>query len=111
MLLLLCAVGVLIGSGVGALLTQGSPRRCTAIAVIGAVSASAIGLIPAVRVLLGAPNESVRWVWDVPYGAFFVELDALSALFLLPIFGLSAVAAVYGGEYLLAYRERKSLGP
>ena len=30
---------------------------------------------------------------------------------MLPILGLSALAAVYGGEYLLAYREKKSLGP
>jgi len=37
-------------------------------------------------------------------------LDALSAFFLLPVVVLSALAAVYGGNYLLAYRGRKSLG-
>jgi formate hydrogenlyase subunit 3/multisubunit Na+/H+ antiporter MnhD subunit len=37
-------------------------------------------------------------------------VDALSAFFLLPVLGLSALAAVYGGDYLLAYRREKSLG-
>lgn len=32
------------------------------------------------------------------------------AFFLLPVLGLSALAAVYGGDYLLAYRHEKSLG-
>jgi formate hydrogenlyase subunit 3/multisubunit Na+/H+ antiporter MnhD subunit len=39
-----------------------------------------------------------------------VEVDALSAFFLLPVLGLSALAAVYGSDYLLAYRHKKSLG-
>ena len=48
--------------------------------------------------------------WEVPYGSFFVALDPLSAFFLLPIFILSGIAALYGSEYLQIYRERKSLG-
>jgi formate hydrogenlyase subunit 3/multisubunit Na+/H+ antiporter MnhD subunit len=52
--------------------------------------------------LLGGPEASLRIAWDVPYGAFFVQIDALSALFLLPVFGVSALAAVYGAEYVLA---------
>ena len=46
----------------------------------------------------------------LPYGAFYVEVDALSAFFLIPILGLSALAAIYGGEYLWGWREKKSLG-
>ncbi len=41
---------------------------------------------------------------------FCVQLDALSAFFLLPILVLAIVAALYGGEYLMAYRSRKNLG-
>jgi formate hydrogenlyase subunit 3/multisubunit Na+/H+ antiporter MnhD subunit len=37
-------------------------------------------------------------------------VDALGAFFLLPVLGLSALGAVYGGDYLLAYRHEKSLG-
>jgi formate hydrogenlyase subunit 3/multisubunit Na+/H+ antiporter MnhD subunit len=37
-------------------------------------------------------------------------LDPLSAFFLAPVFVLGALAALYGRTYMLAYRERKSLG-
>src|SRR5437763_1508918 len=65
---------------------------------------------PAAGVLLGQPVRSLRVAWDVPYGAFFVQIDPLSAFFLLPIFGLSALAAVYGAEYMRAYRDEESAG-
>ena len=60
-----------------------------------------LALIPTLRVLGGGPPESVRLPWDAPHGAFCIGLDALSAFFLLPVLVLSALAAVYGGSYLL----------
>jgi len=110
MTVLLVAVAVLAGSALAALLASASPRAATALGAGGAVVAGVIGLIAAVPFLFGAPPESLRLAWNVPYGAFFVQADALSAFFLLPIFGLSALAAVYGTEYLQAWRGRKSLG-
>jgi len=76
----------------------------------GAVVWCLLGLIPTLHVLFGGPFESVRFAWDVPHGAFSVGLDALSAFFLLPVLGLSALAAIYGGSYLLPYRGKKSIG-
>jgi formate hydrogenlyase subunit 3/multisubunit Na+/H+ antiporter MnhD subunit len=76
----------------------------------GAVAGCTLAIIPAARVLAGSASESLRVGWQVPYGAFFVEIDALSAFFLVPILGLSALAAVYGAEYLAAYRETRRLG-
>jgi formate hydrogenlyase subunit 3/multisubunit Na+/H+ antiporter MnhD subunit len=52
----------------------------------------------------------LRFAWDASHGAFSVEVDALGAFFLLPVLGLSALAAVYGGDYLLGYRQEKSVG-
>lgn len=109
--LLLAGIVLLVVSGLGALLIQQSPRWCSAIGAGGAVVGCLLGLISAVRVLLGAPASSLRVAWEVPGGAFFVAMDALSAFFLLPILGLSALAAVYGSEYLSAYAEKKRLGP
>ena len=103
MFLLLLALGILAVSGLAALWR---PR----LGVCGVVAACAIGLVPSVRVLLGGPTDSLRIAWNVPYGAFFVELDALSAFFLIPIFALSALTAIYGTEYLAAWRGKKSLG-
>src|SRR5229473_3557709 len=69
------------------------------------------GIVPAIRVVLGAPSQSLRWAWDVPYGSFFLELDPVSGFFLIPVFALCALAAIYGAEYLEEYRGRKALAP
>jgi len=82
----------------------------TVVGAGGAVLWCVLALVPTLRVLGGGPQESVRLPWDAPHGAFCVGLDALSAFFLLPVLGLSVLAAVYGGDYLLAYRGKKSLG-
>src|ERR1017187_6591314 len=82
----------------------------TVIGAGGAVVWCALGLIPTLRVLFGGQPESVRFAWDPTHGAFYVGLDALSAFFLLPVLGLSALAAIYGGSYLLPYRGKKSIG-
>jgi formate hydrogenlyase subunit 3/multisubunit Na+/H+ antiporter MnhD subunit len=60
---------------------------------------------------MGGAWESLGLPWDASHGVFLIEVDALSAFFLLPVLGLSALAAVYGGNYLLAHRHEKSLGP
>jgi len=52
----------------------------------------------------------LRYPWAIPYGEFFLELDALSAWFILPICGLAALAAIYGTEYLGIGHKRPSSG-
>jgi len=74
------------------------------------VAGCVLGLWPAIKGLFGYEVGSFRMPWAVPGGEFYLRMDALSAFFLIPIFGLSALAAVYGGSYMLAYRERKMLG-
>jgi formate hydrogenlyase subunit 3/multisubunit Na+/H+ antiporter MnhD subunit len=107
---LLAAATVQLVAGIYALILSKWSRMATAVGAGGAALGCAAGLAPALRVLLGGPPESLCLAWDASHGAFCVELDALSAFFLLPVLGLSALAAVYGGSYLLAYRHEKSLG-
>lgn len=107
---LLAAIVLLVLSGCAALLNCRSAGWATRFGAGGVIIGSVLGLIPSISVLLGSPPLSLHLPWAVPYGSFFVELDALSAFFLLPIFLLSAVAALYGSEYLLTYQEKKSLG-
>jgi NADH:ubiquinone oxidoreductase subunit 5 (subunit L)/multisubunit Na+/H+ antiporter MnhA subunit len=91
--------------------TSGSHAVLTTVIGAGvAVLGCVIALAPALRVLGGGPPESVRFDWDAPHGTFSVGLDALSAFFLLPVLGLSALVAIYGGNYLLAFRGKKSIG-
>ena len=111
MVLLLVSIAILVVSGFVALLGQRSARIATGVGVGGAVIGCAVGLIPSLGVLLGSEAESLHLAWSVPYGSFFVEVDALSAFFVVLILGLSALAAIYGSEYLWAWRDKKSLGP
>jgi hydrogenase-4 component B len=111
MLLLLCATGLLVLSGLGALLAGKSDRWCTALGAGGTVTGCVLGLFATLPIAFGAPGSSLRLAWNVPYGAFFVAMDALSAFFLLPIFVLCALAAIYGAEYLRPFRGKKALGP
>ena len=111
MLVLLVAIGVFIVSGCAALVASRSARWATIFGVGGALTGSVLGLFPTLSVLFGRPMLSLRASWQVPFGAFFVELDALSAFFLLPTFLLAALAAVYGGEYMLTSAREKWLGP
>ncbi len=108
--LLLVALGILVLSGLLALATARWPRCCTALGVAGAVLGGGVGLVPAIAALAGGPPPSLRLPWQVPFGSFFVELDALSAFFVVPILALSALAAVHGSSALLAFREQKNLG-
>ena len=110
MFLVLLAVSILFLSGLLSLFLGRQARRATVVGVGGAVVGCLIGLVPTVSVLWTGRVETLRGAWQVPFGSFFVQMDALSAFFLLPILGLSIVAALYGGEYLMAYRSRKNLG-
>lgn len=108
----LAAIGLLLLSGLGALVGGRSARRATAIGAGGAVAGSVVGLVAALRVLLtGAGPSSLHLNWAVPGGAFAVALDPLSAFFLVPTFFLTALAAIYGSEYLAPFGRHRSLGP
>jgi len=111
MYLLVTAIVTLGIGGMAALLANRSPRLSSAIGTSGAVLGSALGLVSAVTCLYSGGTAPLELSWEVPFGSFSLGMDALSAFFLLPVFGLSALAAVYGNEYMRAYHGRKSLGP
>jgi formate hydrogenlyase subunit 3/multisubunit Na+/H+ antiporter MnhD subunit len=111
MTVLLWSLCVLVGSGVFALI---GPRRgslASAIGPAGASGACAVALVPTLRVLLGGETEGLRSAWGVPLGAFVVELDALSAFFLVPIFVLGGLAALYGRAYMQKAHATRWLAP
>jgi hydrogenase-4 component B len=88
----LCAAG-----GVpGLFLPPGAPAR--RIATGGSVAGGLLGLAGAIRVALTGEVETLLRSWPLPGAAFHVELDALSALFLAPLFLVSALAAISGAR-------------
>ena len=107
---LLVGLGAQLLGGLAALGASRAPRCATGFGVGGAVIGCLLGLIPTFRVLLGGPPESLCFAWDEAHGPFRVGLDGLSAFFLVPVLGLAVLAAVYGADYLLAYRRQKPLG-
>ncbi len=111
MSLFLAALAVLLLGGLGALAASRSPRAANLLGARGAVLGCAFGGTVALRVLAGEDLPALRAPWRVPYASFHLEVDALSAFFLLPIFGLSALAAVYATGYLRPFGGRRSLGP
>jgi formate hydrogenlyase subunit 3/multisubunit Na+/H+ antiporter MnhD subunit len=66
----------------------------------GAVVGSALGLAAALRTLAGGDPEALVASWPMPGGGFHLEIDTLSAFFLLPVFGLSIATGIYGRSYL-----------
>lgn len=103
---------LLFGAGaIASLIFSGRGRWASLWGAGSLILGSICGVFPALRLVMGAPAESLRMAWDVPYGSLYLRLDALSAFFLLPIFLISALAALYGTEYLEAYRGRKALAP
>ncbi|MBN1972027.1 MAG: hypothetical protein JW787_00190 [Sedimentisphaerales bacterium] len=101
---------VILAGGLVSIFLGRRPALASFLAVAGAAVGSIISIFPCFKILLSGIAESMRLEWNVPFGSFFIKIDAISALFLIPIFGLSAIAAVYGMGYLSSYSSRKNLG-
>ncbi len=80
------------------------------LAATGMVTGALCIVIPALEAISGADPVRLRYPWGIPYGEFFLELDALSAWFILPISVLVALSAIYGVEYLGIGCRRSSSG-
>ena len=58
-----------------------------------------LGLFSAFACLLPGAAASLEAGWPVPGGAFAIRVDALSTVFLAPIFLLSLLGSIYGLQY------------
>ncbi|HEX4146974.1 MAG TPA: proton-conducting transporter membrane subunit [Pirellulales bacterium] len=108
--LLLTGLGILAASGLVALLMGRWSRAANVVGATGAVAGSLVGLVPAWVTLIGGRPQSESWPWDVPYGSFSIELDSLSALFVMIVLGLTGIVAVHAAGYLDIYHKQRSLG-
>ncbi|MHB8798896.1 MAG: proton-conducting transporter transmembrane domain-containing protein [Thermoanaerobaculia bacterium] len=68
------------------------------LAVAGSVVGALLGLAGAALAAATGTVETIHRAWPLPSAAFHVSLDALSALFLAPLFLVSGVAAVSGAR-------------
>lgn len=108
---LLGVVAGLAGGGALAFLLGRWPRLANGVGAVVAVLGCALGLWLSVQALAGGEvGATISLPWRVPLADFLVGVDRLSAFFLVPVFGLGAVASAYGATYLLAWSGRKNLG-
>ncbi len=110
MLLVLLSLIILLSSAALAFCLGKTPSRAQDAGAYGAVAASVSGLIPSVQVLLSGKADTLSLPWPVPLGSFTLNLDPLAAFFLVPVFVLTALSAVYGVDYLKSYAGKKPLG-
>ena len=105
----LFAAGCIGSSGVPALVLRrrraaGQGAAC-ALSLLGSL-AGAFGL----AIHVSGAGAATAWVrpWALPVGRFAVGLDGVTALFLLPILGISALGSIYGLGYWRAEEHPES---
>jgi formate hydrogenlyase subunit 3/multisubunit Na+/H+ antiporter MnhD subunit len=94
------ALCVLVAGAVAALALARRPALALAAATGTAVAGSTLGLVAALGALLGRGGGLLTRAWSVPYAAFTVGLDPLSAFFEVALFALAIPAALYGATYM-----------
>lgn len=90
---------VVVGAGLALVLPRHARLAAWAASTTLALGAL-VALIPVAQVLLGGPVLTFSGPWPMPNGAFLLELDALSAFFLVPVLLVGGFGGVFGREYL-----------
>ena len=109
--LILLAVALLCASALAAVLAGRSDRAALGIGTIGSALSCALGVAAALGALIGGEESALKVKWSLPVGELHVALDALSSFFLVCVFLVSGLAAVYGGGYLRPYIGKRRLAP
>ena len=104
----LAGLGLIVSGGLASVLVGRRWRSRAAVA--GIVAGSLCGLVAAGRALAGGTTPAMHVSWPVPYGSFSLAIDPLSALFLVALFVLAPLAAIYGGRYLEEEHGGRSIG-
>jgi len=108
MTLFVLALAVL-AAGAAASLCAGRSRAANTLGPVFAVAGCLLGLA---ATLIGPWSEAASAIlpWGLPFGSAAIGLDALSRLFLLPVFGLGAVCALSGRTALAHHGDEHNLG-
>ncbi len=92
---LLAAVAVWLVGALASWLARHHPDRSAWIGAAAAVGGAALGAIAALGALPVRDAQFFSAPWSVPYGALSLRLDALAAVFLLPLCIVGALCAIY----------------
>jgi len=95
-------------SGLPTFLARRTSRAAECLAALVSVCGAVLGLAGAVSVLSSGQSASLTLPWPLPSVSLQLEVDALSSLFLIPVFLVSALASVYGLGYWSAAEQPAS---
>ncbi len=109
--IVLLSIAGLCAAALASLLTGRSDRAALSVGTIGSAVACTVGMAASIAALIGRERTSLRASWPLPVGELHVEMDPLSSFFLVCVFLVSGLAAVYGGGYLRPYIGRRRLAP
>lgn len=109
--LVLTAVLILaMGSG-AALISGRRSALASSVAVAATLLAALPGLWATASILLSGQTQALQLGWQIPGGLPSLVIDPLSAVFLVPIFILAPLCAIYGAAYLRDQNHLRALGP
>ncbi|MEI7851324.1 MAG: proton-conducting transporter membrane subunit [Kiritimatiellales bacterium] len=97
--MILTAAGLMMASGFPAGFGPRRSRTAQCLATVLLVLGSLTGLSGLAIVLFSSEPCALSFPWHLPWGSFSVGLDALSAVFLIPVFIVPALGSVYGLDY------------
>ena len=108
--IILLSLVILILSGGLSLCFNRSSRLSNLIGAAGAAVACLVGMIAVISIYCNPATSALNMAWKVPFGSLAMAADSLSLLFLLPIYIVSGLSALYGFEYLRHYYGKKNIG-
>jgi len=107
--ILLTVTGILLAAAAGIpLLVAPDPAKSQKISAGIHLLASVTGVCGAIVALCRGTEDSWLIDWGLPFGPAEIAVDPLSALFLLPIFIVSACCAIYAVGYWPAAEKQES---
>jgi hydrogenase-4 component B len=110
MIALMSALGCLVAGGILSLSCARRPAFARWIGGLTGLVAGALAVISGGQVLCGRMSPLTSLAWPLPGAAITLQIDALSAFFLLVIGLVSGLSALYGVAYLESYQGHKNLG-
>ena len=97
--LLLLAIAILGVSGAPGALGKKHGVVAQVLSTLLMIAGSAMGLVLAAAFLVGDRTRLLDRAWLLPWGRFTIAVDPLAAVFLIPVFLIPALGAVYGQGY------------